>query len=137
MNLLPVPAASAALLRKIDAVDAKLSQDEQTLFQQALKEMDGLSTVVLNELKSQLQLQMESQRAAGFLQTEVRDLPKVANVAVGAAEPFATVASLVQEFESKQAALTGAAMTRILELEQKLLKEENALVQQALAAAFA
>merc|ERR1739845_52827 len=135
VNLMSVPPTSASVLRKVDAVEAKLAQGEQTLFEQAAREMHGLTSIVLGELESQLRL--HARRGAGFLQTKARDLPQVANVAVGAAGPFATIAAQVQGMESKQTVSTIAVLRRILELEQQLLKTENALVQKALAEAVA
>lgn len=137
VNLLPAPAASATVQKKIEAVDSKLRRGEEKLFAQALQEMNSLSAIVQSELQHQIRSQLQGRESAAFLQTALRDLPKVANVVVGASAPFETTADMVEAMETDQFASMAAVLRRVLTLEQKLLEEQNAMIQQALASALA
>ena len=132
VNVLPVAPASAGTLRKIQALDTKLKQEEAQMYEQAMKELNGLSEIVLSEVRSQIGAQLKSQRAASFVQTQSRDLPSVANVVVGAAAPFATTAGTVALMEAKQSAGAAKQMANVLAMEKKLLKELNSMVQTTL-----
>ena len=60
-------------------------------------------------------------------------LPKQLNVRVGAADvAFPTISSLVQDMESRRDASESLARERVLEMETKLLKSENAMAKEAL-----
>jgi len=137
VNLLPAPAASAAVQKKVEAVDSKLRKGEEKLFAQALQEMKSLSAIVESELQHQIRSQLQGKESAAFLQTASRDLPKVANVVVGASSPFETTASMVEAMETEQSASMADALRHVLTLEQKLLKEQNAMIQKALTSALA
>ena len=137
VNLLPAPAASAAVQKKVEAVDSKLRKGEEKLFAQALQEMKSLGAIVESELQHQIRSQLQGKESAAFLQTASRDLPKVANVIVGASAPFETTAGMVEAMETDQFASMAAVLRRVLTLEQKLLEEQNAMIQQALASALA
>ena len=137
VNLLPAPAASAAVQKKINAVDSKLRRGEEKLFAQALQEMNSLSAIVQSELQHQIRSHVQGKEPAAFLQTTLRDLPKVANVAVGASAPFETTAGMVETMETEQSASMAGVLRHVLTLEQKLLKEQNAMIRKALASALA
>ena len=137
VNLLPAPAASAAVQKKVAAVDSKLRKGEEKLFAQALQEMKSLGAIVESELQHQIRSQLQGKESAAFLQTASRDLPKVANVIVGASAPFETTAGMVEAMESEESASMAGVLRHALTLEQKLLKEQNAMIRKALASALA
>ena len=137
VNLLPVAPASAGTLRKIQALDTKLKQAETQMYAQAMQEMNGLSEIVLSEVRGQIGAQLKSQRAASFVQTQSLDLPSAANVVVGAAAPFATTAGTVALMEAKLSAGAAKQMASALAMEKKLLAALNSMVQMTLQEALA
>ena len=104
---------------------------------QALSWTRAAAEAVQSELQHQIRSQLQGRESAAFLQTALRDLPKVANVVVGASAPFETTADMVEAMETDQFASMAAVLRRVLTLEQKLLEEQNAMIQQALASALA
>ncbi len=71
-----------------------------------------------------------SAHSAAFLQ-----LPAQTNVRVKADAAFPTIASLVQDMESRRDTAESLAAARILELELKLLQSENDMIKASLQAA--
>merc|ERR1712166_1494978 len=107
--------------------------------------MGELTKIVVAELEKQLQLQMEPWMVSSMslLRAKARQvpgspegLPKQLNVRVGASDiPYPTIASLVQDMETRRDTSENLLRQRILELELKLLKAENVMIKDALNAA--
>ena len=111
----------------------------------AIAEMGELTKIAIAELEKQLQLQLEPWLAGSgsLLWSEAQQvpgspegLPKQLNVRVGASDvPYPTIASLVQDMQTRRDTAESLLRQRILGLELKLLKAENVMIKDALNAA--
>jgi len=158
INVLPVLQPDAALEANIRELEEKRTTHEGKIFDQAMSEMNGLTTIVLNEVEAQITRHASgfrhalkfgvgesftsarsSPRATGFRSVEEHgraSAPQLTtNVRVMASEePFPRVASMVEGSEKKRDASEDSIRTRLLELEVKLLQAENSIVSAKLGA---
>ena len=102
---------------------------ESQLLDTAVAEMGELTKIVVAELEKNLQLQLDPwlASAGSFLKAQIpgspEGLPKQLNVRVAASDlPYPTIASLVQDMQTRRDTAENLARQRILELELKLLK---------------
>jgi len=134
-----------AIKIKMDQLEEQRSAAEALTLDVAIAEMGELTKIVVAELEKQLQLQIEPWLvgSGSLLRSEARQipgspegLPKQLNVRVGASDvPYPTIASLVQDMETRRDTAENLLRQRILELELKLLKAENVMIKDALNAA--
>eukprot|EP00746_Dinoflagellata_sp_MGD_P150654 gnl/MRDRNA2_/MRDRNA2_82483_c0_seq3.p1 gnl/MRDRNA2_/MRDRNA2_82483_c0~~gnl/MRDRNA2_/MRDRNA2_82483_c0_seq3.p1 ORF type:complete len:240 (+),score=85.41 gnl/MRDRNA2_/MRDRNA2_82483_c0_seq3:49-720(+) len=130
---------------KIDQLEEQRSAAESLMLDVAIAEMGELTKIAIAELEKQLQLQLEPWLvgSGSLLHSRVQQipgspegLPKQLNVRVGASDvPYPTIASLVQDMETRRDTAENLLRQRILELELKLLKAENVMIKDALSAA--
>lgn len=123
-----------SIKQKIDMIEHKRAQQETALLSQQASEMKGLTDVVVHELESQIRGHVDAclGRAEGnsnsFLQ-----LPKQTNVRVRAPSvSFPSISSMVQELEARRDANENSETAQVLELQMKLLRGENDMVEEAL-----
>lgn len=117
----PAPADSS-ILKSIDKIEKKRSQQEGQLFQQAQAEMSALTTFVLNQVRGAFKPNV------AFLE----NLPPQANVRLSAADvAFPRIADMIQEMEMRRDSAENEERKLILETELRLLKAENAMVKEA------
>jgi len=143
VSTVAVPAPDPSIKGVMDKIEAKRSDAETKLLEQAVSEMQGLTDIVLNELGAQIQAHAVSLKAtakhAAFLavsqQESSKALPAQANVRVESGAAFPTIASMVQAMESRRDNAESQEASAVLELELKLLQEENAMIKTALGAA--
>merc|ERR1712039_355298 len=121
-------------------IERKRALAEHARFDQAVREMEGLTDIVVHELQSQIS------KSAGSIAAERRQDAKhvaflelaqhsVANVRVeSSVQPFPTIAELVQEQQLRRDTQEAAGLSDILELQQGLLDAENEMVEEELAA---
>jgi len=134
-----------AIKIKMDQLEEQRSAAEALMLDVAIAEMGELTKIVVAELEKQLQLQIEPWLvgSGSLLRSEARQipgspegLPKQLNVRVGASDvPYPTIASLVQDMETRRDTAENLLRQRILEFELKLLKAENVMIKDALNAA--
>merc|ERR1719171_178654 len=134
-----------AIKIKIDQLEEQRGAAEALMLDVAIAEMGELTKIAVAELEKQLQLQLEPWLvgSGSLLHSRVRQvpgspegLPKQLNVRVGASDvPYPTIASLVQDMETRRDTAENLLRQRILELELKLLKAENVMIKDALSAA--
>lgn len=147
VSTVPVPVPDASIKGVMDKIEAKRNDAEKKMLEQACSEMQGLTAIVLNELGAQMQthamaLQSLSSRAVakgtGFLAVSQasKALPEQANVRVEAGAPFPTIAGMVQDMETRRDNAESQEASKVLEMELKLLQEENAMIKSALSSAI-
>lgn len=144
VSTVAVPAPDPSIKVVMDAIEAKRSGAETNLLQQAASEMQGLTDIVLNELGAQIQAHALSLKnlngKAAFLavsqQETSKALPVQANVRVESGAAFPTIASMVQGMEARRDNAESQEASKVLELELKLLQEENDMIKNALGAAI-
>jgi len=134
-----------AIKMKMDQLEEQRSAAEALMLDVAIAEMGELTKIVVAELEKNLQLQLEPWLVGSGSLLRLRaqqipgspeGLPKQLNVRVGASDvPYPTIASLVQDMESRRDTAENLVRQRILELELKLLKAENVMIKDALNAA--
>jgi len=134
-----------AIKSKIDQLEEQRGAAEALMLDVAVAEMGELTKIAVAELEKQLQLQLEPWLvgSGSLLRSEAHQvpgspegLPKQLNVRVGASDvPYPTIASLVQDMETRRDTAENLLRQRILELELKLLKAENVMIRDALNAA--
>lgn len=143
LNILPAPPTDASVQSAMEKMESKRSREEKLLFAQASEEMQALTSIVLDALGAALagrttSLRSSSKRSSaglGFVELASRraGLPALANVRIAAAdEAFPRVSDLVKDMESRRDKAESAERSAILELELKLLRAENEMIQHAL-----
>jgi len=147
VNVMPAIPPDASITAKIQAIENKRNDQERSSMDQAMLEMNGLTDVFLNEFAAQVQLNVNDclgatgasalKKTSSFIQTKEtassNQLPKQANVRVVASDvPYPTVASFVQDMETRRDAAENLAGLKALDLELSLLKAGNAMAKEAL-----
>lgn len=145
VKALAAPPPSPTIKSKIDGLEEERAAMETHMLDTAVAEMGELTKIVIAEVEKALQLQLEPWLVSSGSLLHVRakqipgypeGLPKQLNVRVGASDvPYPTIASLVQGMESRRDTAENLIRQRVLELELKLLKAENAMIKEALDAA--
>jgi len=152
INVLPMVGPDGSLEGNIQKIEAKRTQEEGKVFEQAMSEMAGLTRIVQNEVEAQItqhtsrllhalkfglgaspRAAVARSRSIGFLSAGQPILASghqlTTNVRVMASgEPFYTVASMVEGLERRRDASEDLIRQRLLELELKLLQGVNDLV---------
>lgn len=156
INVLPIVTPAASLEPHIKQIEAKRTDEEGKVFDQAKSEMDGLTRIVQNEVEAHIAWQasrllhalkfdlhasssplFSKAMAVGFLEQRVLTSGSqlTTNVRVIASEePFYTVSSMVEGLERKRDTSEELLRKRLLELELKLLQTENGIVSSSLGA---
>jgi len=143
VKALSAPPPDPILKSHIDAAEEHRAASEAAMLDNAIVEMGELTKIVISELEKSLQLQLDPWLAnsGSFLKARQipgspEGLPKQLNVRVAASEvPYPTVASLVQDMQTRRDTAENLLRQRVLELELKLLKAENSMIKDSLHAA--
>lgn len=154
INLLPQAPLDPSLETDVKRIEQKREKDERNMFREAEAEMGSLVQIVANEVEAQVTQQINGlvhamkfgsvarssnpgPKAATFLQSRQPVLPSgpqlTTNVRIMASdEPFPTVGAMVEDMERRRDMGEAAIRTRVLEMELKLLKTANAIIQDRL-----
>ena len=147
LAVFPQSEPDAALKDQIDRIEQARAADESGLFEQAVREVRGLSRVVMHELKEQLRRQVRNAEhvprasvPAGFLQgmeTQGQRLsaPELDVRLSASSEPFPTIAGLVEAMEGRRDTSEEQVKRQILAAELRYLRAANELVRDACRAA--
>lgn len=150
LSLSALPPPEPEIESMLENIENKRTRAEQSIFDQAQGELQGLINIVLNELGVQIHAQVSAlRRAKGvgrravWLDTlqnhEHRGpvgLPSQANVRVAAADDaFPTVADLAQEMEERRDTTESQDRTEMLSMELKLLQAANNMIKEAVSSA--
>jgi len=132
-------------------MENKRSREEGHIFQQAMQEMEGLTTIVANEAEAELMRHVQALASRPAFVTRVRSTaflnslqpvpaggPQLTtNVRIMASEePFQTVGSMVESLAKARDASEGLIAAKILELEIQLLQAENEILSTRLNSAI-
>merc|ERR1712183_63069 len=140
VSTVAVPAPDPSIKGVMDKIEAKRNDAETKLLEQAASEMQGLTDIVLNELGAQIEAHAASLKTeakhASFLAVSSKALPAQADLRVESGAAFPTIASMVQGMEARRDSAESQAASKVLELELKLLQEENDMIKSSLSAAI-
>merc|ERR1739841_202314 len=135
--------------RQVEQIDRKTMHKEKALFHQACREMAGLTEIVARELKVRLMSELEAHRRShrksmgssfgglaltAMTHTSDRSagLPERAQIRVEASEnKWPMISEMIEDMERKRSSANDGVRARILSLELRLLKEENAMLGDA------
>merc|ERR1712183_56570 len=132
VNVEAGPALDASIITKIEAIEQKRTAYEQAMFEQAIAEMTSLTDLVVSELEAKMRMSTPGVSVASFLEASVQ-VPKQANVQVVASdESYPSVASMVQDMQTRRDISETLVKAKILTLQMSLLKAENQLVKAAM-----
>jgi len=132
----------------IDDIESLRSNKESDMFESALEDLKALSSFVMKELEVQVHDQVNGivggtaqtamLRSSAFLEDRSRQLPAQSNIrAVPTDMKYPTVASMVQDMESRRDISENLARKRILEKEIDFLMDCNDAINNGLKTAVA
>jgi len=128
-----------ATVQRVHAIGQHRARAERELFRQAKKDLSGITSALLAELENRLRATLNvygdvaksELRPSGFL--AIAQLPQQAPVRVVASDmPYPTVASLVQDMESRWDLSEELVRAQLLTLQLSCAQVENAMVAEAL-----
>ncbi|CAJ1358653.1 unnamed protein product [Effrenium voratum] len=133
----PVTEPDGSLETSMRNVENARQREAEAMVRRACREMELLTTVVLDQLEvalkdSMMSLRRAAQRQPGFLQSRASKLPSLANVRLLPSNGFQTVPDVAATLEQQRDKRQEKVRARSLELQAQLLKAENALIEHAL-----
>lgn len=152
INVLPGMAVDPTIENKIASIDGGRYQQEKQFFESAAADTRALTTFFISEVEGQLQAQVNAIKgflrrrsiARGFLRAAernsrkaIRALPKQANIQIVTSDvPYPTVASLVQDMQSRRDVTENLATAKVLDMQMNMLKAANLMLKEALSDAI-
>jgi len=152
LNLVPVPPPDPSIQKEIEQIESARDASEQLMFSEARAEMQGLTSIVVDELGRALSAHLEklrrvvalrktgSAKLVSFLQlsrsTHVgrnTGLPQQANLRISSSDDaFPKISQLVQDMELRRDNAEREERVSILDMELTLLKAEHDMIKAAL-----
>merc|ERR1712048_236949 len=148
ISMIPIPPADPKIKTMMDKIEDKRANAEMAMLEQACKEMQSLTDIVLHELGAQLhshvsamQLLKQPSKAVAFLEHKQpligTGLPVKANVRIASStEAFPTIAEMVQDMEMRRNKAENQETSVVLEMQLQLLQAENVMIKEVLNSAI-